>query len=142
MRSRGERRSLRTLPGVSLLPPLAFKPRPRRLSTPSDAYELHPAIALYGTTLELDGGATLECDVIVVGIGAGAPIEPFARLAAAPAPTGGIAVDGTFAASGEGIEPKSVYAIGDVAAFPLKRAGGALRRVLLHTGPHTTASAW
>ncbi|EEH52957.1 uncharacterized protein MICPUCDRAFT_36082 [Micromonas pusilla CCMP1545] len=89
--------------------------------------------------VELDGGATLECDVVVVGVGAGAPIEPFARLAAAPAPTGGIAVDGTFAASGEGIEPKSVYAIGDVAAFPLKRAGGALRRVLLHTGPHTTA---
>jgi hypothetical protein len=34
-RRRGERRSLRTFsPGVSLLPPLAFNPRPRRLSTP------------------------------------------------------------------------------------------------------------
>ena len=33
-RSRGERRSLRTLPGASLRPPLAFNPRPRRLSTP------------------------------------------------------------------------------------------------------------
>ncbi|EEH52354.1 uncharacterized protein MICPUCDRAFT_53047 [Micromonas pusilla CCMP1545] len=41
-RSRGERRSLRTLPGVSLRSSLAFNPRPRRLSTPSDAYELHP----------------------------------------------------------------------------------------------------
>jgi hypothetical protein len=50
-RSRGERDSLRTLPGVSLRSSLAFKPRPRRLSTPSDAFELHPAIALYGTTL-------------------------------------------------------------------------------------------
>ena len=51
-RRRGERRSLRTLPGVSLRPPLAFNPRPRRLSTPTDAFQLHPAIALYGTTLK------------------------------------------------------------------------------------------
>jgi hypothetical protein len=50
-RSRGERRSLRTFPGVSLRPPLAFNPRPRRLSTPTDAYELHPAIRLYRTAL-------------------------------------------------------------------------------------------
>ena len=42
-------RSLRTFPGVSLRPPLAFNHRPRRLSTPTDAYELHPDIALYGT---------------------------------------------------------------------------------------------
>jgi CBS domain-containing protein len=33
-RSRGGRRSLRTLPGASLRPPLAFNPRHRRLSTP------------------------------------------------------------------------------------------------------------
>jgi hypothetical protein len=34
-RRRGERRSLRTFPGVSLRPPLAFNPdTPRRLSTP------------------------------------------------------------------------------------------------------------
>jgi hypothetical protein len=33
-RWRGERRSLRTLPGVTALPPLVFNPRPRRLSTP------------------------------------------------------------------------------------------------------------
>ena len=45
-RRRGERRSLRTLPGVSLRPgSLAFNPRPRRLSTPTDAFELHPDIA-------------------------------------------------------------------------------------------------
>jgi hypothetical protein len=50
-RRRGERRSLRTLPGDSLLPPLAFDHRPRRLSTPSDAYELHPDVRSYGTTL-------------------------------------------------------------------------------------------
>ena len=50
-RRRGERRSLRTFAVVSLHQPLAFDPRPRRLSTPPDAYELHPDVALYGTTL-------------------------------------------------------------------------------------------
>jgi len=34
---------------VSLRPPLTFNPWPRRLSTPTDAFELHPDIALYGT---------------------------------------------------------------------------------------------
>ena len=43
-RRRGERRSLRTFPGASLSPALAFNPRPRRLSTLSDAFELHPDI--------------------------------------------------------------------------------------------------
>jgi hypothetical protein len=33
-RRRGERRSLRTFPSASLRPPLAFNPRPRRLSAP------------------------------------------------------------------------------------------------------------
>ena len=40
-RRRGERRSLRTFPGASLRPgSLAFNTRPRRLSTPSDAFQL------------------------------------------------------------------------------------------------------
>ena len=52
-RRRGERRSLRTLPGASLRPgSLAFNPRPRRLSTPSDAYELHPDVRSYGMALK------------------------------------------------------------------------------------------
>jgi hypothetical protein len=50
-RRRGERRSLRTFPGVSLRPTLAFNPRPRRLSTPPDAFQLHPDVRSYGTTL-------------------------------------------------------------------------------------------
>ena len=50
-RWRCERRSLRTFTGASLRPPLAFNPRPRRLSTSTDAFELHPDFALYGTTL-------------------------------------------------------------------------------------------
>ena len=45
-RWRGERRSLRTFAGVSLRPGSpAFNPRPRRLSTTPDAFELHPDIA-------------------------------------------------------------------------------------------------
>ena len=52
-RRRGERRSLRTFPpGASLRPgSLAFNPdTPRRLSTPPDAFQLHPDVRLYGTT--------------------------------------------------------------------------------------------
>ena len=49
-RSRGERRSLRTFPVASLRPPVAFNPRPRHLSTPTDAYELHPDVRSNGTT--------------------------------------------------------------------------------------------
>ena len=54
-RSRGERRSLRTLPGASLRPgSLAFNPdTPRRLSTPTDAFPLHPDDALYGMALRV-----------------------------------------------------------------------------------------
>ena len=53
-RSRGERRSLRTLPGASLRPHLAFNPdTPRRLSTPTDAFPLHPDFALYGMALRV-----------------------------------------------------------------------------------------
>ena len=58
-RRRGERRSLRTFPGVSLLLPLAFNHRPRRLSTPTDAFELHLDIALYGTTLRRSRAAAV-----------------------------------------------------------------------------------
>ena len=47
-RRRGERRSLRTFPGASLRPgSLGFNPRPRRLSTPTDAFELHPDVRSY-----------------------------------------------------------------------------------------------
>ena len=50
-RRRGERRSLRTFAVASLRPPLAFNTRPRRLSTPTDAFQLHPDIALYGSRI-------------------------------------------------------------------------------------------
>ena len=43
-RWRGERRSLRTFAVASLRAPLAFNPCARRLSTPTDAFELHPDV--------------------------------------------------------------------------------------------------
>ena len=55
-RSRGERRSLRTFPGASLRPPLAFNPRPRCLSTPPDAFELHPDMGPWAVDLALSVG--------------------------------------------------------------------------------------
>ena len=57
-RWRGERRSLRTFAVVSLRPHLAFNPRPRRLSTQTDAFELHPDIASYGTTVRSEGSSS------------------------------------------------------------------------------------
>ena len=35
---------------MSVRPPLGFNPRPRRLSTSTDAFQLHPDVASYGTT--------------------------------------------------------------------------------------------
>jgi len=52
-RWRGERRSLRTFAVISLRPGSpAFNPdTPRRLTTPSDAFQLHPDVRSYGTAL-------------------------------------------------------------------------------------------
>jgi E3 ubiquitin-protein ligase HUWE1 len=75
-RRRGERRSLRTLPGVSLRPSLAHNPRHRRLSTPSDAYELHPDVRSYGTTLSAlhVGGAAAAAEGRAGGAAHGARV--------------------------------------------------------------------
>ena len=72
-------------------------------------------------SVELEGGVSLPADLVVVGVGAGAVTAPFDALDTTPDARnpGGILVDHTFAASGVNVEPKSVYAIGDVAAFPL-----------------------
>ena len=56
----------------------------------------------------------------------GMPHRPFRRPRLHPGyDAGGIKVDATFAASGAGVEPKSVYAVGDVAALPRRRGGRA-----------------
>jgi len=79
------------------------------------------------TGVELVNGDVLEADLIVVGIGATAPRGPFEALDAPEGRLGGIKVDGQFRASGEGVEPGSVYAIGDIAAFPLKLSNELVR---------------
>ncbi len=61
-RSRGGRRSLRTLPGASLRPPLAFNTRPRRLSTSTDAFQLHPDFRSYRTALRARAGRARGVD--------------------------------------------------------------------------------
>ena len=55
-RSRCERRSLRTFAGASLRPTsLGFNTRPRRLSTPSDAFQLHPDVRIVWNDPHGDG---------------------------------------------------------------------------------------
>ena len=82
-RWRGERDSLRTFPGVSLRPgSLGFNPRPRRLSTPTDAFESHPDIRSYGTTLRhgireasVDRITPLCVNAAVAGVKVGDEVE-------------------------------------------------------------------
>ena len=81
--------------------------------------------------VELEDGAVLPADVVVVGVGAGAPAAPFDALRTTPNPKapGGIAVD-------------HVFAVGDVAAFPA-RDGAAAAPVLTRVEhvAHARASA-
>ena len=64
-RRRGERRSLRTFPGVSLRPgSLAFNPRPRRLSTPLlTPFNSTPISSLVWTITLSDGKAPADAEI-------------------------------------------------------------------------------
>ncbi|XP_027181328.1 monodehydroascorbate reductase, chloroplastic/mitochondrial isoform X1 [Coffea eugenioides] len=64
--------------------------------------------------VRLDNGSTIEADTVVVGIGAKPAVSPFDSIGLNNK-VGGIQVDGQFRTSVPGI-----FAIGDVAAFPLK----------------------
>ncbi|OAE28083.1 hypothetical protein AXG93_4577s1150 [Marchantia polymorpha subsp. ruderalis] len=64
--------------------------------------------------VELTDGTTLDADLVVVGVGARPVVAPFLD-AGLKSEAGAIEVDGMFNTSSPG-----VYAIGDVAAFPLK----------------------
>lgn len=64
--------------------------------------------------VELENGSTIKADMIIVGIGAKPAIGPFDKLDLNTT-VGGIQVDGLFRTSVPGI-----FAVGDVAAFPLK----------------------
>jgi len=114
-RWRGERRSLRTLPGVSLRPPPAFNPRPRRLSTSTDAFQLHPdIIASYGTALSW---ADLIAYVGVVSIETmGGPAIPFAYGRVDEMDPGKVTPDGRLpdADKGDGPGPKTRAGIREV----------------------------
>lgn len=78
--------------------------------------------------IELESGAVIDADLVVVGVGATAPV-PFTGLDAPEGRVGGIKVDSRFRASGADVAPGSVYAIGDIAAFPLKLADNEIVRM-------------
>ncbi|XP_021757554.1 monodehydroascorbate reductase 5, mitochondrial-like [Chenopodium quinoa] len=64
--------------------------------------------------VKLEDGSTIEADTIVIGIGAKPAVGPFENVGL-DTTVGGIQVDGLFRSRVPGI-----FAIGDVAAFPLK----------------------
>ncbi|KAK6137421.1 hypothetical protein DH2020_028844 [Rehmannia glutinosa] len=67
--------------------------------------------------VKLEDGSIIEADTVVVGIGAKPAVGPFENVGLNKT-VGGIQVDGLFRTSIPGI-----FAIGDVAAFPLKVFG-------------------
>jgi len=78
------------------------------------------------TGVKLEGGAVLDCDFVVVGIGSAANmdlLEGSGVETGACSATGkpGIVVDEYFRTNVEG-----VYAVGDACLFPCKKAGGKL----------------
>ncbi|XP_022892957.1 monodehydroascorbate reductase, chloroplastic/mitochondrial isoform X2 [Olea europaea var. sylvestris] len=64
--------------------------------------------------VKLENGSTIEADTVVIGIGAKPAVGPFEKIGLNSS-VGGIQVDGQFRTGIPGI-----FAIGDVAAFPLK----------------------
>lgn len=66
------------------------------------------------SAVKLQDGSLIEADTIVIGIGAKPAVSPFESVGL-NSTVGGIQVDGQFRTSVPGI-----FAIGDVAAFPLK----------------------
>ncbi|XP_042022164.1 monodehydroascorbate reductase, chloroplastic/mitochondrial-like isoform X1 [Salvia splendens] len=64
--------------------------------------------------VKLGNGSTIEADTVVIGIGAKPAVGPFESIGLNSS-VGGIQVDGQFRTNIPGI-----FAIGDVAAFPLK----------------------
>ena len=163
-RSRGERRSLRTLsPGVSLRPsPLAFNPdTPRRLSTP-----LLTPLNSTPTFIRSYGPSTPQFALrIKIAYEAGNVVE-FFRLTRSKRCTylqacctfkyfekiRVRALEALVSSSAKGATMKPDASGGALAAGEEKRAfafraptttddGGRVRRVPSRTGPHTTASA-
>lgn len=66
------------------------------------------------TAVKLEDGSNIEADTVIIGIGAKPAVSPFESVGLNTS-VGGIQVDGQFRTSIPGI-----FAVGDVAAFPLK----------------------
>ncbi|CAJ2676518.1 monodehydroascorbate reductase, chloroplastic/mitochondrial [Trifolium pratense] len=64
--------------------------------------------------VKLEDGSTVEADTVIIGIGSKPAVGPFERVGL-NTDVGGIQVDGQFRTNIPGI-----FAVGDVAAFPLK----------------------
>ncbi|OVA13244.1 FAD-dependent pyridine nucleotide-disulfide oxidoreductase [Macleaya cordata] len=64
--------------------------------------------------VKLEDGSTIEADTIIIGVGAKPAVQPFEAVGL-DTTVGGIQVDGLFQTRVPGI-----FAVGDVAAFPLK----------------------
>lgn len=84
----------------------------------------------------------LRADLVVVGIGAKPVVDPpFKGLdLAPPSEGGGIKVDARLRASGPGVSPNSVFAVGDVACFPIPVLGEGVRTRVEHVD-HARSSA-
>ncbi|KAG6579530.1 Monodehydroascorbate reductase, chloroplastic/mitochondrial, partial [Cucurbita argyrosperma subsp. sororia] len=66
------------------------------------------------SSVRLEDGSSIEADTVVIGIGAKPAVSPFEQVGL-NSTVGGIQVDGLFRTKIPGI-----FAVGDVAAFPLK----------------------
>ena len=134
---------------MSLRPPLAFNPRPRRLSTPTDAFQLHPDIQSDAkaewrknvlddvdvSRLHLSASATLAELRVQHEIEVLTDDELFSLDVYLPEHDVVLEVDGPSHYVGGGP--------GDHGPGERRRSPSTeLRRVRIHTGSHTTASAW
>lgn len=110
-------------PEISEFYEAAYKEKGIRLLKGSLCQSLHGENGMVKSAT-LSDGTNVECSLVIVGIGARPNIELFAgqldTLSAAP---GGIKVDGQLRTSDD-----SVWAIGDVAAFPQTLTSGKLMR--------------
>ena len=102
----------------------------RILAGDAKSPEMSPAGSERAAGVELASGARIAADAVVVGVGARPVVRPFdAALRQAGVPPGGILVDAMLHAHAAGAAPGSVFAVGDVAAFPALLSHAAVTRV-------------
>jgi monodehydroascorbate reductase (NADH) len=102
----------------------------RILAGDAKSLEITPASPERAVGVELESGARIAADAVVVGVGARPVVHPFdAALRQAGVPPGGILVDAMLRAHAAGAAPGSLFAVGDVAAFPALLSHAAVTRV-------------